>query len=673
MKLKGRSIILTVLFFWLFGGSIVQATDPSMDDYTNYPLLITSAIKPNVLIIFDNSGSMNYMAYGYYDEESYHPDDFGAIAAGIVEGGDDYTLVDSNAKFTDTVSNGDILHNINDGSTGTISSVPDDNTLDIAGAMSDGETNDPGERYYVVSSSLKDPAQVEDGYFGYFVPTARYVYSSNEFARDDANGDWSGNFLNWLSMRRVDVARKVLMGGLATARTGGGNQHLIGETPAQSYRKFLKIVEDPTGYAPYDKRHFYRIAGGNIEVYKLDNGEPNLDYTKDFTYTGDGGDDQILADYVFDETSNGTYEISLSPPIVSGLADGIMDNPKDQYAIYKYFLFDPDTNFIGVNPGDSFENEIDSTVAEVGVVPANEVEILSAMISLYGDVNGKNLLFDMFKYKDKATDGDNDGYLKCTRCIPPEVVDYNLCQAEADSSSCYDYLLLNTNLLSDLVGHLVFFKAPIDPAIPLGNNASEKYNLYRRAVQATRVETITISVARDQTKPDEARDFKDGNLAGVMQKIGDRARFGLEFNNTDQGGRVVRYIDDETTDLINLIQNQGNDTESPQAESLYEGIRYFQQDSPYYFMGDFTRNNIWDPYYFNDLGRFVECSKSFILHITDGKSSYDLDIPDINPNPKLPGLRLRDYDGDNNESAAFEFEGSDYLDDVALWAHTTDL
>ena len=70
-----------------------------------------------------------------------------------------------------------------------------------------------------------------------------------------------------------------------------------------------------------------------------------------------------------------------------------------------------------------------------------------------------------------------------------------------------------------------------------------------------------------------------------------------------------------------------------------------------------------DPYYFKDIARFVECSGSFVLQITDGESTYDQNIP----------LELQDYDLDGNDGAVYLNNGSDYLDDVALWANTTDL
>jgi type IV pilus assembly protein PilY1 len=59
-------------------------------------------------------------------------------------------------------------------------------------------------------------------YYGYFNPNVCYDYSSGKFQPSAAasgtnnhycSGRWSGNFLNWATMARVDVIRKVLYGG----------------------------------------------------------------------------------------------------------------------------------------------------------------------------------------------------------------------------------------------------------------------------------------------------------------------------------------------------------------------------------------------------------------------------------------------------------------------------
>lgn len=53
-------------------------------------------------------------------------------------------------------------------------------------------------------------------YYGYFNPRSyyRYVSSSSRFVSDNGtSGTWNGNWLNWATMHRVDVARKVMGGG----------------------------------------------------------------------------------------------------------------------------------------------------------------------------------------------------------------------------------------------------------------------------------------------------------------------------------------------------------------------------------------------------------------------------------------------------------------------------
>jgi len=351
-----------------------EATEPSMSDYTAYPIFMSQSVKPNILIILDNSGSMNFNAYGTYP-------------------GDGGTVTDA-------------------------------------------------------------PYSESTAYYGYFDSDARYTYRNGRFERD-SNGEWNGNWLNWLCMRRIDVARKVLVGGLATSRTGGGNTTLIGETPAQSTRWWKRWFDASlaTPYvSPYHGNYCYSIKGGYIYV---------------------------------------------------------------------------------------------------------------------------------------DTDGD------------------------------------------------------------LWNGYTARYE-----IKVKKVET---------EEPDL---FVDGNIAGILQRVGDKARFGLEFYNSDQGGYIASRVDSgNITDITTRIENKGADTWTPLAEAFYEGVRYFQQVRPYYFNSDYTTNNTMDPFYWNDIGDFVECQKSFVLLITDGESTQDRDIPSD----------LRDYDNDGNDPGSYSSNGSDYLDDVALWAHINDL
>ncbi|MDP3429791.1 MAG: hypothetical protein Q8R89_05605, partial [Desulfomicrobium sp.] len=78
------------------------------------------------------------------------------------------------------------------------------------------------------SSMLKraysDPFDGTREYFGYFDTRSFYSYNAESdtphFFADDATGEWSGNFLNWAAMLRIDVARKVLTGGKIDDQSG---------------------------------------------------------------------------------------------------------------------------------------------------------------------------------------------------------------------------------------------------------------------------------------------------------------------------------------------------------------------------------------------------------------------------------------------------------------------
>ncbi|HET6371638.1 MAG TPA: PilC/PilY family type IV pilus protein, partial [Nitrospiria bacterium] len=206
---------------------------------------------------------------------------------------------------------------------------------------------------------------------------------------------------------------------------------------------------------------------------------------------------------------------------------------------------------------------------------------------------------------------------------------------------------------------------------------------------------------------------------GIIQQIGNKARFGLmEFqsNLSANGGKVVSGVGDNTTSMINAIENTNASTWTPLSESLYEAGRYFAQLKPYYANSDFSSNVLnKDPYWFTapdwitPTSQYVPCCKSFVIIFTDGEPTQDTDVPpeiqgyaaSFYPAPSFcspPGGCTTDhtsashnhatvsnhfdncsiyygYDGMDGtpKSDACNLNGSHYLDDVAYWEHTTDL
>lgn len=161
-------IIMTSVFLLLCGISDAQV----IGDYTAYPPFVSEQAPPNVLIMFDNSGSMNEFAYKTRG-------------------------------------------------TGNSQSSPD-------------ESFNPSYTYY-----------------GYFNSTKKYSYSTEAGGHfyEDIAGGWDGNFLNWLTMRRIDITRKVIIGGKAIPRISGQPNYLVTDDSDRDFYKRYYHVDNT--YAPF--------------------------------------------------------------------------------------------------------------------------------------------------------------------------------------------------------------------------------------------------------------------------------------------------------------------------------------------------------------------------------------------------------------------------------------
>jgi type IV pilus assembly protein PilY1 len=172
---------------------------------------------------------------------------------------------------------------------------------------------------------------------------------------------------------------------------------------------------------------------------------------------------------------------------------------------------------------------------------------------------------------------------------------------------------------------------------------------------------------------------------GVIQAGG--PRLGLD----DAGSRGAAMAENPAevggnpVDMINGIENTVASTYTPLAESLYEATRYFAQVVPAFTNSDYSYGvTSKDPYYFkspdwssNSPGEYVNCCKSFIMVFTDGEPTQDTNVP----------TSLRDYAHAHHgahctsttsttcvgHKTDYASNGNHYLDDVAFYAHTTDL
>lgn len=171
------------------------------------------------------------------------------------------------------------------------------------------------------------------------------------------------------------------------------------------------------------------------------------------------------------------------------------------------------------------------------------------------------------------------------------------------------------------------------------------------------------------------------NASGIIQQVGSKARFGLmEFKGSGDGGKVLSDVGGNVISMITAIESTTPSTWTPLAESLYEGTRYFAQVAPAYTNSDYSYTvTNKDPYYFQQpewasTSQYVNCCKSFVIIFTDGEPTQDLNVPS----------GLQDYahaihgthctgDGCSGHRTDYPSNGTHYLDDVAYFAHITDL
>ena len=182
------------------------------------PPFVGSGIKSNVIIMLDNSGSMKHCMYddtdfsGWKCSQGTH-DDFDPTVTY-------YGIFDSDKKYRYD------------------STIPVDPTPWQSGP------------YYITVDTSKTGAFVEA-----------------DCSCGNGNNCWDGNFLNWLTTRRIDAARKALVGGKVENRNGydyisgdGGDLEwkILGNNEPWDH-DFCKRYAHSSQYSPYTDNTQFRI------------------------------------------------------------------------------------------------------------------------------------------------------------------------------------------------------------------------------------------------------------------------------------------------------------------------------------------------------------------------------------------------------------------------------
>lgn len=104
-------------------------------------------------------------------------------------------------------------------------------------------------------------------YQGYFNPDVCYSYSSNQFAPAAAasnhtcSGYYSGNFMNWVTMSRLDMLRYAMYGGLRTTDVSGGSTSITRAVIPNDGHAWVKVYSgtDVAKYVP-------NISGNSVSM-----------------------------------------------------------------------------------------------------------------------------------------------------------------------------------------------------------------------------------------------------------------------------------------------------------------------------------------------------------------------------------------------------------------------
>lgn len=172
-------------------------------------------------------------------------------------------------------------------------------------------------------------------YYGYFDTNKCYSYGSGVFtpvsvtSTKYCSGNWSGNFLNWATMARIDVVRKVLYGGYRSTDTATETvlerTHL--PTDAHSFAKYYKGSDLPQ-LTPFDAT---QIAP---------------------TRTRDNNDVRRIAQYDAGQNRNYTYPSGMVP---SGAPTGSCQAVVDAYYASTGGTAPPDYNCVWFKTGSNFD------------------------------------------------------------------------------------------------------------------------------------------------------------------------------------------------------------------------------------------------------------------------------------------------------------------------------
>jgi type IV pilus assembly protein PilY1 len=607
LKVVLLSIICVLILFSAHRS--FAATQPKMSDYTHYPLFQVNGIEPNILIILDNSGSMNFNAYGSWPGNGGIVTDspyLGEPYRGISEARVSQASDDAEEIVGDTYNS----YDLDLGSVSVVGirfqnlDIPKCAT--ITKAYITFEASPPANGTNLEATSLTFHGQANDD-----PPTFIMGINYNVSNRPDtaASVTWD-NVPTWTDHQIYQTPDLSIIIQEIVNRDGWSNGNAIvfkvtgwGCREAKAYNGSSPDLHGPLLHVEYIPAEWSRYYGyfNPDYFYYWDTNKFNHKYKK-VQYIGDPSSDGYWS--VLD--LNGNPHNLLDTEIVnSGLWDGNW------------------LNWLCMRRIDVLRKVLMGGLATARTGGGNQVN--------YGET--PSYTESVFMKKFNTTTGS----------------------AVSPYDGNYHYRMDG--------GYI-----DVDNDNDLTNGYIERFNI---AIQKNIL-----------YEPEDFYNYNTGdNLSGVLQKIGNKARWGNEWFNggtgfNESGGYISATIGTNMVSIVTDLQNTSCNTHTPLAEAYYVAMQYFKQEDVQAGL-DYPNNVVpndnlgQDPYYNN--GQHVDCAGSFVILLTDGVSTKDSMIPDSLKDFDQDGLDNTNCDESSETNCDFPTGGTDYLDDIALYARTTDL
>jgi len=638
MKKMIKFFLMGLFVFTLTKTQPNYAAEPNMIDYTSLPLLMLKSEKPNILIMLDNSGSMNFNAYGSWPGDN-----------NIVQNDSFVGLPYQDMDFYVTSGSDDAEERNPD--THTYHAYHDSGDLDLG---RDIDTNFSDMAIGTRFNNIKIPrgATISRAYIEF---TTYSIYASTQNTIQlSIHGEDVDNSATFTATSKNITARPTTAASLTwdvdpwvalyekhqTPDIKTIIQEII-DRPAWAEGNSLTFIFNTIGGSPGSGRPAYSRNGDSakapllhIEIENVDSAEyyglfnPKYFYLygtnkfnhayKKINYEGDpaaGGYWKVYALDQLDSAGN-----PLAGAAVTSLADA---------DITANNLWDGNwLNWVSMRRLDILRKVLMGGPVETRTGGGNEITVGE-------NPSGRKFI----KHFDSSS----------MSAVSPYDGDYHYGMADGriyvdDDSTPFS-------------GAIAYYTLAVQKEIRFDPDSFYKYE-------------ITSGT-------------KDYSTAGVLQRVGDSARWGNEFfyngsGSGAQGGYIDNPVGTNMTSLITDLQNKPANTWTPLAEAYYVAMQYFKQEAPETGLGYNTdaigdMDPVNDPLYDGDVGDYVYCAKNFVLLLTDGASTKDSKVPDFLKDYDVDGDKPACDEADNNPPCDYGSGGTDYLDDIALYARTTDL